>query len=98
MTISAASRGDEPGHDPMPVAAAKTFTRLTIFDAVSLDPEGDDAVPLSARQLVVWCAVAVVAGGCSQTVGGQALRAPAEVDDHSRSPVDVETLMLDQSQ
>ena len=26
-TISAASRGDVPGHDPMPVPAAKTLTR-----------------------------------------------------------------------
>ncbi len=36
--------------------------------------------------------------GCSQAVGGRALRAAPGIDDESQSPVDVETLMLDQSQ
>jgi hypothetical protein len=40
----------------------------------------------------------LVAAGCAQTVGGRALRAAPEIDDGSRSPVDVETVMLDQSQ
>src|SRR5690349_12740907 len=95
ITISAASRGDDPGHDPMPLAAAKTLTRLTIFDPVSLDPEGDDAMPARA---VVLCAVALVALGCTRTVGGDAFKALPGIDDASRSPIDVETLILDQSQ
>ena len=55
-------------------------------------------MPLSARSLAVWCVAALVVAGCSHTVGGRALRAPPGVDDDSLSPVDVETLMLDQSQ
>jgi len=39
-----------------------------------------------------------MAAGCSHLVDGQALRAVPGIDDQSRSPVDVETLMLDQSQ
>ncbi|HKH53350.1 MAG TPA: sensor domain-containing protein, partial [Mycobacterium sp.] len=54
-------------------------------------------MPVSARLVAVWCAVIVVAG-CSQSVGGRALRAAPGIDDDSLSPVDVETLMLDQSQ
>ena len=52
-------------------------------------------MPVSARPLVVWCAAVMVASGCSHTVAGQAQRA-ALGDDQPRSPVDVETLMLDQ--
>ena len=50
------------------------------------------------RALTVLGAAVLVAAGCSQTVGGNALRAPPGIDDESQSPVDVETLMLDQSQ
>jgi hypothetical protein len=71
---------------------------LTIFDPVSLDPEGDDVMPASARALAVWCAIALITAACSRTVGGDALKAPPGIDDESRSPVDVETLILDQSQ
>jgi hypothetical protein len=80
----------------MPVAAAKTLTRITIFDPASLDLEGDAMPVSSARPLVVWCAAVMVASGCSQTVAGQAQRQALGPDDQSRSPVDVETLMLDQ--
>src|SRR6476469_8368166 len=52
---------------------------------------------VSARSLA-WCAVVLMAAGCSHMVDGQALRAVPGIDDESRSPVDVETLMLDQSQ
>jgi hypothetical protein len=54
-------------------------------------------MPVSARLVAVWCAAVVVAG-CSHTVGGRALRAVPGIDDDSLAPVDVETLMLDQSQ
>ncbi len=40
----------------------------------------------------------MLAMGCTQTVSGQAMQAAAGIDDDSRSPIDVETLMLDQSQ
>ncbi len=40
----------------------------------------------------------MVAAGCTQTVAGVAVRSAPGIDDDSLSPVDVETLMLDQSQ
>jgi hypothetical protein len=52
----------------------------------------------AGRQAVMCCAAVLLAAGCSQVVGGHALRAAPGVDDESLSPVDVETLMLDQSQ
>jgi PknH-like extracellular domain len=55
-------------------------------------------MPVSARPLAVWCVAAMVAAGCSHTVSGSAQRAVPGLDDESLSPVDVETLMLDQSQ
>jgi hypothetical protein len=55
-------------------------------------------MPVSARPLAIWCVAVMVAAGCSHTVGGRALRSAPGLDDDSRSPVDVETLMLDQSQ
>jgi hypothetical protein len=55
-------------------------------------------MPTSARPLAVWCVVALLAVGCSQTLGGHAVRSLPGIDDASRSPVDVEQLMLAQSQ
>ncbi|HEX2285081.1 MAG TPA: sensor domain-containing protein [Mycobacterium sp.] len=49
-------------------------------------------------RLPVWCAAALLTVGCTQTVAGHALRATPGIDDESLSPVDVETIMLDQSQ
>ncbi|MCT7659175.1 sensor domain-containing protein [Mycobacterium deserti] len=49
-------------------------------------------------RLPVWCAVGLLAAGCSQAVGGHAVRSAPGLDDDSRSPVDVETIMLEQSQ
>jgi hypothetical protein len=51
----------------------------------------------SATPLAVWCAAVMVAG-CTHTVSGLAMRSTPGVDDGSLSPIDVETLMLDQSQ
>jgi hypothetical protein len=51
----------------------------------------------SARPFAVWCAVVMVAG-CTHTVDGVAVRSTPGIDDDSLSPVDVETVMLDQSQ
>lgn len=49
-------------------------------------------------RLAVWCVAALLAAGCAQTVDGQAVRSAPGLDDDSLSPVDVETIMLDQSQ
>lgn len=53
-------------------------------------------MPVAARLL--WGAVAVLAAGCTQSVTGTAVRAVPGIDDDSLSPVDVETVVLDQSQ
>jgi len=55
-------------------------------------------MPAMARPFLVWCAAAMLAAGCTQTVDGRAMRAAPGIDDDSLSPVDVETLMLDQAQ
>ena len=54
-------------------------------------------MPVSARLFAVWCA-ALLTAGCAQVVQGAAVLAPPGIDDDSLSPVDVETIMLDQSQ
>jgi len=46
---------------------------------------------------VAWCAAIVLLAGCTQTVDGQAEREPPGIDEDSRSPVDVETLVLGQT-
>jgi hypothetical protein len=51
----------------------------------------------SAGLFGLWCA-ATIAAGCTHTVTGAAARSAAGIDDDSRSPIDVETVMLDQSQ
>ena len=55
-------------------------------------------MPALARHLLAWSAAAMLAAGCTQTVDGRAMRAAPGIDDDSLSPVDVETLMLDQTQ
>jgi PknH-like extracellular domain len=55
-------------------------------------------MPAAARPLALWCAAAVLAAGCTQTVSGTAMRAAPGMDDDSLSPIDVEKIMLDQSQ
>jgi PknH-like extracellular domain len=55
-------------------------------------------MPVAARPLALWCAAAVLAAGCTQTVSGAAMRAAPGMDDDSLSPIDVEQIMLDQSQ
>lgn len=44
------------------------------------------------------CAVAMLACGCAQTVAGSAVRPAPAVDEDSRSPVDVDTVLLDRAQ
>jgi hypothetical protein len=53
---------------------------------------------ISARPLAVWCAAALLTAACTQMVSGSALKAAPGIDDDSLSPVDVETIMLDQSE
>ena len=55
-------------------------------------------MPAPAKWLLAWCAAVMLAAGCSQTIAGNAVRAAPGVDEDSLSPVDVDTLMLDQSQ
>lgn len=55
-------------------------------------------MPAAPRPIVLWCAMAAFAAGCAHTVDGHALRAVPGIDDDSLSPIDVETIMLDQSQ
>jgi PknH-like extracellular domain len=55
-------------------------------------------MPAKAAPLAALCAAAMLAAGCAQTIQGTALRAAPGIDDESRSPVDVETVMLDQAQ
>ena len=55
-------------------------------------------MPATAGRLVAMCAAAMLTAGCAQTIQGTALRAPAGIDDESRSPIDVESVMLDQAQ
>jgi hypothetical protein len=55
-------------------------------------------MPASARSVAVWCVAVMALAGCSHAVAGRALQAMPGLDDDSLSPVDVETLMLDQSQ
>jgi hypothetical protein len=49
------------------------------------------------RSLLVWLTALMVAG-CSHTVAGTATRPLPGLDEDSRSPVDVETVILDKSQ
>ncbi|PRC45111.1 hypothetical protein C6A85_96800 [Mycobacterium sp. ITM-2017-0098] len=44
------------------------------------------------------CAAAILAAGCSQTVTGTALRSAPAIDEDSRSPVDVDAVLLDRAQ
>jgi hypothetical protein len=58
-------------------------------------------MPRSARTLLVMCAVALSVAGtasCTHTVTGSAVRPLPGIDDESRSPVDVERVLLEQSQ
>lgn len=44
------------------------------------------------------CAAAILAAGCSETVNGAAVRSAPAVDDDSRSPVDVDVVLLDRAE
>jgi hypothetical protein len=55
-------------------------------------------MPVAAWPWAAWGVAAVLAAGCSQSVTGTAMRAVPGLDEDSLSPVDVETVVLDQSQ
>jgi hypothetical protein len=42
-------------------------------------------------------ALVLLVAACSRTVGGDAQRTPPSIDEDSRSPIDIETVMLDRS-
>ena len=80
----------------MPVAAAKTLTRPTVFDC-STEELPSSMTTTAAKALVALC-VAPLVVACTHTVTGTELRAPPGIDDDSRSPIDVDPVLLDQSQ
>ncbi|KRE32071.1 hypothetical protein ASG82_03750 [Mycobacterium sp. Soil538] len=47
---------------------------------------------------VLLCAVAILVSGCAHTVAGTATRPAPGLDEDSRSPVDVDTVLLDRAQ
>ena len=51
-----------------------------------------------AGRLAVLGTAMLLAAGCAQSIAGTATRAAPGIDDESRSPVDVESVMLDQAQ
>ena len=55
-------------------------------------------MPLTAGRLAAACAAVMLAAGCTQSIQGTAMRAAPGIDDESKSPVDVESVMLDQAQ
>lgn len=55
-------------------------------------------MPAATRPILVWGAAALLVAGCTQSISGTAVRAVPGIDDDSLSPVDVETVVLDQSQ
>ncbi|MCW2561211.1 MAG: sensor protein [Mycobacterium sp.] len=58
-------------------------------------------MPASVRTLLVVCAVAMSTAGttsCTHTVTGSAVRSAPGLDDGSQSPVDVDGVLLEQSQ
>jgi PknH-like protein len=58
-------------------------------------------MPASARKLLVACVAALTMAGsmsCTHTVAGSAVRSAPGIDDDSRSPVDVDGLLLEQAQ
>lgn len=79
----------------MPVAAAKTLTPPTLFDVLLRGLLSH--MPAPAKMLLVGCAAALVMA-CTSTVTGQAVRPVPGIDDDSRSPIDVDGVLLEQSQ
>src|SRR5690242_5968478 len=78
----------------MPVAAARTLTRPTLFDG------GRDELPSSMsarypRSLLVVC-TAVLTLGCTTTVTGNPVASAPGLEE-SRSPVDADAVLLEQS-
>ena len=47
---------------------------------------------------VLMCAAAIATAGCTQSVTGIAVRPAPSIDEDSRSPVDVDTVLLDRAQ
>jgi hypothetical protein len=47
---------------------------------------------------LLLCAAAMLAGSCSHSVAGTAVRSAPGIDEYSRSPVDVDSVLLDRAQ
>ena len=88
-----------PGHDPVPLAVAKTLTGQPYSIGVCVSParagQRDYAlVKMIARRLML-CAAALLAAACARTVDGTAV--PALGAGPSLAGVDVDRVLLDQS-
>lgn len=55
-------------------------------------------MPAFARPLVVWCAAAILAVGCTHVIAGRATLGAPGAGEVSSSPIDVEAVMLNKSQ
>lgn len=55
-------------------------------------------MPKATRSFLVSGVAALLVAGCTQSITGSAVRAVPGLDDDSLSPVDVETVVLDQAQ
>ena len=93
---------DVPGQDPMPVAAAKSLTRPTVFDTARYA-----LICGTARTATMPAAVRPTGGDVRRGAAGRGVHAHRRghrdatapgIDDDSRSPVDVDVVLLDQAQ
>jgi hypothetical protein len=80
----------------MPVAAAKILTRPTLFDAQGKSVNLNHA--RNRQACAVGPAAALSMTACAHTTVGNAVRSPPGIDEDSRSPVDVDIVLLEQSQ
>ena len=55
-------------------------------------------VPAIVRRVLLALAAALCVTACAQTTAGTAVRSVPGIDDDSRSPIDVDTVLLDQAQ
>lgn len=55
-------------------------------------------VPAIVRRPLLVLAAAMCVAACAQTTAGTAVRSAPGIDDDSRSPIDVDTVLLEQSQ
>jgi PknH-like extracellular domain len=95
-TTSAACRAAVPGHDPVPLAVAKTLTGQPYsieFRAPRARARRHDYAHMMTRRLML-CGAALLAAACTRITDGTAL--PAFGAGPNLSGVDVDRVLLDQ--